>query len=189
MKGGSPVRIRNRTKWRAWLEKNHSLKQDVWLLFYKKHTGKDWLQLAEAVEEALCFGWIDSTLRRIDDETHVIRFSPRRPQSVWSKINKDRVEKLIETGQMTHAGLEAVESAKQSGQWEAAYTSKEKPKVPKDLRHALKDNAEAWRFFETLSNSNQLMYVHWVTSAKRETTRNRRIEKVVEQCARGEKPG
>lgn len=189
MKGVLPVRIKSRADWRKWLEKNHTLKQDIWIVIYKKHTGKDWLSLEEAVKEALCFGWIDSTLRSIDDESYMLRFSPRRPNSVWSKINRERAVCLIEERRMTQAGLAAIEIAKLNGQWDKAYSSKEKPELPDDLIQALQEDDLAWTNFCKLSNSNQLMYVNWVETAKRDVTRRRRIQQVVEQSARGERPG
>jgi uncharacterized protein YdeI (YjbR/CyaY-like superfamily) len=178
----------NRNEWRRWLEKNHDEEGEVWLVLYKKHTGKDGLQLSGAVEEAICFGWIDSTLRRIDDERYMLRFSPRRKDSIWSKINKDRAERMTEEGMMTSAGLEKIENARQSGKWDSAYTSRMKPDMPEDLKGALLENREAWKNFNSFSNSHQLMYIHWINSAKREDTRKRRIREVVKRSARNEKP-
>lgn len=181
--------FKHRAEWRLWLRRNHNRRTELWLGFYKKHTGKAWLQLNEAVEEAICYGWIDGKLRRIDGEKHMVRFSPRRPGSVWSRINRERAERLIAEGKMTAAGLEKVEDAKQSGRWAAAYSHKEKPKLPDDLRDALMRDPEAWKNFNQFSNSNQFMYVFWVNEAKRESTRKRRIRQVVERSARNEKPG
>ncbi len=181
--------FKSRAEWQSWLERNHATSTELWLGFYKKHAGKGWLQLDDAVEEAICFGWIDGKLRRIDDEKHVVRFSPRRRGSVWSKINRERAERMMEEGKMTSVGLGKVEEAKQSGRWEAAYSSKERPKLPKDLREALTRNSQAWKNFNQFSNSQQFMYVYWVIEAKTESTRKKRIEEVVERSGRNEKPG
>jgi len=179
----------NRAEWRLWLERNHDTETEGWLLLYKKHTGKAELQLSEAVEEAICYGWIDGKLRRIDDERYILRFSPRRPKSVWSKINKERAERMTEEGKMTTAGLEKISEAKQSGKWDIAYTSREKPNLPEDLKKALIGNPKAWKNFNEFSNSHQFMYVYWVSDAKRETTRKKRVQQVLERSARNERPG
>ena len=110
----------SRDDWRAWLEENHATALEIWLVHYKKHTGKPGLTLEEAVEEALCFGWIDGVLKLIDDEKYALRFSPRKKGSVWSETNKRRVAKLIRQGHMTEAGLAKVREAKANGQWQAA---------------------------------------------------------------------
>ncbi len=184
-----PLFMKSKSEWREWLERNHHKEQGVWLLFHKKHTGKPGLSYEDAVEEALCFGWIDSTLRRIDKEKHVIRFSPRRKRSVWSEINRRRVEKLMREGKMAAAGLAKVEEAKKSGKWFTAYTSKGKPTIPSDLREALMRDKKAWQNFNNFAPSYQNIYIHWVLSAKREETRKRRINQVVERSARNLKPG
>ena len=181
--------FKDRAEWQTWLERNHDRETELWLGFHKKHTSKGWLQLDEAVEEAIRFGWIDGKLRRIDDEKHKIRFSPRRRGSVWSKINRERAERLIEEGKMTAAGLEKIEEAKQSGRWAAAYSHTERPELPEDLKEALSRNPRAWENFNQFSNSNQFMYVFWVNEAKRESTRKKRVDEVVERSARNEKPG
>jgi uncharacterized protein YdeI (YjbR/CyaY-like superfamily) len=114
---GEPQYFRNGAELRAWLQHNHAEATEVWVLMYKKHTGKPGVTLEEATEEALCFGWIDSVLRRIDDEKHALRFTPRKKGSNWSESNKKRVAKLIEQGRMTEAGLTKIDEAKQTGKW------------------------------------------------------------------------
>ena len=109
-----------REQWRAWLGENHDAAKELWLVFHKKHTGKGGLTYDEAVEEALCFGWIDGILKRIDDEKHMVRFCPRRKNSIWSERNKERVRRMIEAGRMTDIGLAKVQEAKENGQWAKA---------------------------------------------------------------------
>ena len=129
----------DRETWRAWLEKHHATAREIWLVMLKKHVPRPSVTLAEAVEEALCFGWIDGHLRRIDDESHVLRFTPRGRRSVWAQSNKDRVERLIREGKMTPAGLAAVEAAKASGEWDAATAREDVDAVPDDLAGALRE--------------------------------------------------
>ena len=176
-----------REGWRGWLEKNHDKANHVWLIHYKKGSGKKSMTLEESVEEAICFGWIDGKLRKIDDEKFVVRFSPRQPNSVWSKINKERAEKLMVTGRMTKAGIATIEKAKASGSWENAYTNKIKDAIPSDLEEALRKNEQAWSNFQNFANSYRNMYIGWVSSAKTEEMRKKRIEKVVEQSLQNKK--
>src|SRR6266498_5711606 len=110
---------KDRKAWRNWLEKNHSKSPGIWLIYYKKSTGKTRLEYSDAVEEALCFGWIDSTSRPIDDEKYMQRFTPRKPKSGWSGLNKKRIQRMIEQGLMTSAGFEKIELAKKNGSWES----------------------------------------------------------------------
>ena len=180
---------RDRRTWRAWLERHHASRREIWLLFYKKHTGKSCVTLGEAVEEALCFGWIDGKLRRVDDQRHLLRFTPRRPGSVWAESNKARVRRLTAEGRMTEAGLRLVDAAKKSGQWRVATERERSARMPRDLARALDDKPQARRFFENLAPSYRKMYVGWVLAAKREETRQRRIRTVVDRALRGLKPG
>ena len=180
---------RDRRAWRAWLECHHASRREVWLLFYKKHTGRQCITLGEAVEEALCFGWIDGKLRRVDDQRHLLRFTPRRPGSVWAESNKARVRRLTAEGRMTEAGLRLVDAAKNSGQWRAATERERSVRMPRNLARALDNEPQARRFFENLAPSYRKMYVGWVLAAKREETRQRRIRTVVDRALRGLKPG
>jgi len=177
----------NGEEWRTWLAQNHDKTDHVWLLFYKKHVNKKGITLEEAVEEAISFGWIDDKLRRVDEEKFALRFSPRKPKSVWSRINRERAERLITTGKMTKDGLVMIEEAKKSGAWEAAYSNKTKDKLPVDLENALKENREAWHNFQNFANSYRNMYIAWVNGAKTEKTRKKRIEKIVEQAKQNKK--
>ncbi len=178
-----------RAAWRAWLEKHHDSKDAVWLVFLKKHVKRPCLSYDEAVEEALCFGWIDGKMRRIDGEKHRIRFTPRRPGSVWSDLNKSRVRRLLKEGRMTPAGLAMVEEARRRGTWSRGSGKKETGRVPPDLERALARNRKAARNFEGFAPSYRRMYIGWVLAAKREETRRKRIGVVVERSAMNRKPG
>ena len=171
----------NRNEWRDWLDQNHDKKDHVWLLYHKKTSIKRGICLGESVEEAICFGWIDGKLKKINEEKFAVRFSPRQPKSVWSKINKEKAEKLLKLGRMTSAGIATIEKAKASGSWENAYTNKVKDAVPNDLEKALRNNEKAWSNFQNFANSYRNMYIGWVIGAKTERTRKQRIGKVIEQ--------
>ena len=177
-----------REEWREWLEENHSSEKEAWVVIQKKGSTRKGLSYEEAVDEAICFGWIDSVMRRIDDERFRQRFSPRRRRSIWSRINRERAETMIEAGLMMEAGFEAIEEAKRNGMWDSAYSSKEAPVIPEDLAQALREEASSWENFEKFPNYVKFMYVHWVESAKREETRARRIAEVVQRAADNIRP-
>jgi uncharacterized protein YdeI (YjbR/CyaY-like superfamily) len=178
----------NRKEWRIWLEENHSRENEAWVVIQKKRSTRKGLRYEEAVDEATCFGWIDSKMQSIDAERFRQRFSPRRRNSIWSRINRVRAEKLIDEGMMREAGFEAIEEAKRNGMWDSAYTSKEEPVTPRDLLEVLKKDRVGYENWENFSNSVKLMYVRWVESAKREETRARRIIEVVRRAAENIKP-
>jgi len=184
-----PKYFRNRRLWRKWLEKNHNKKNEVWLVYYKKHTGKPSISHKEGVEEALCFGWIDSRVKRIDEERFMQRYTPRKPKSVWSLINKKAAERMIKQGKMTPAGLKKIEEAKKNGRWSRAYTSKKRMSMPQDLKSALMKNKKAQKNFSNFAKSYQNMYIGWVMSAKRDETRKKRIREVVKRSAMNKKSG
>jgi len=183
------IYLKTRAEWREWLKVNHHRQEGIWLVYYKKHTGKPRITYEDAVEEAICFGWIDSTVKRVDEKTYVQKFTPRRKGSVWSKLNKMRAIKLIKAGWMKPLGLEKIEEAKNKGTWQDAYTTKRNVEMPEDLKDALDLNRIAKSFFNTLSPSNRNSYINWVNFARRQETRSKRITKVVEYCAGGIKPG
>jgi uncharacterized protein YdeI (YjbR/CyaY-like superfamily) len=180
---------KNRDEWRIWLEQNHSIETEIWLIYFKKHTKKPTVTYNEAVEEALCFGWIDSLVKRIDEETYMQKYTPRKPNSVWSLANKKRVEKMISKKKMTKAGIELVEIAKKNGWWEKAYSSKTEFEMPQELLKALKANPIAFKNFYNFPPSSQNNYIGWVKSAKRAETIKRRISFVVERSNKNLKPG
>ncbi len=175
----SPLQVKNRAGWRAWLEKHHATEKEVWLLLYKKGAARPGLSLDDAVEEALCFGWIDGRLRRIDDEKHVLRFSPRRRGSIWSESNKARVQRMIEQGRMTESGLARVREARENGEWDRAALREDVSVVPPDLQMALQANGIAQSDFENLAPSLRKQYIWWIASAKTDPTRQKRIAETV----------
>ncbi len=170
---------KDRAAWRKWLSRNHDKQQGVWLVYYKKESGKSRVPYADAVEEALCFGWIDSTMRPLDSERYMQLFTPRKPKSEWSKLNKDRVEKLIAEGLMTPAGLEKIEISKKNGNWEKI-DHVEAFIVPDDLAKQLKKSKKAVAYFESLKKTNKKYLLHWLGSAKRAETREKRIAEIME---------
>ena len=178
----------NRQEWRSWLEQNHDKASEIYLVFYKLSTKKPTVTYEEAVEEALCFGWIDGVRKGRDAETYMNRFTPRKPKSTWSVVNKDRVAKLISEGKMTEAGLKLVEIAKQNGQWEAAYQLSAKQEIPQDLDDALEANEAALIFFKSLSNTNQFIYIRQLEKIKSLELRAQRLERIVKLCERELKP-
>jgi len=189
MKETTPLYLKNRREWRAWLRKNHATSDGVWMLYYKKHTNKPRISYDDAVEEALCYGWIDSKVRRIDNEKFKQVYTPRNDNSVWSLLNRKRALKMIRAGKMTKAGMKKIEEAKQNGKWQAAYTSRKKSRLPSDLKKALMKNKKAWQHFQAFANSYQNMYIGWVRDSKRKETREKRIKKVVARSAQNKKAG
>jgi len=184
-----PRLFRNRAAWRRWLESNHESADEIWLLFYKKHTGKQSVRYEEAVEEALCYGWIDSKLKRIDDEKHMQRYTPRKKGSNWASSNKKRVTRLIAEGQMTEAGLRKIEQAKKDGSWKRLDEMAKPGRIPKDLNEALKADPTAKKNFNAFTKSQRSQYLGWLNSAKRPETRSKRIAQIVERAAANIKPG
>jgi uncharacterized protein YdeI (YjbR/CyaY-like superfamily) len=173
--------------WRKWLEKKHQSEQSVWLVYYRTATKIPSLTWSEAVDEALCFGWIDSTKKTIDKERYMQYFSPRKPSSTWSKVNKDKVAKLTQNKQMKQAGFDCIETAKQNGNW-SLMDDVENLIVPADLEMALKNNESAMEFYESQSKSIKKILLYWVVVAKRTETRNKRITEIIESAAEGLKP-
>lgn len=182
------VQFEDRRAWRNWLRRNHARETEIWVLIHKKSAGMAGVPYEEAVEEAICFGWIDGKLRRIDDRRHMIRFTPRKPGSVWSESNRKRAERMISSCRMTKHGLETVDVAKKNGRWAEAYAPKEVPEIPDDLAAALGANDMAARNFESFANSYKSAYVYWVLGAKRPETRAKRIREVVARAALNKKP-
>ncbi len=167
-----------REDWRKWLEKNHDKAEGVWFVYYKKSANKPRVSYDEAVEEALCFGWIDSLPRKVDDERSKLLFTPRKPKSVWSKLNKTRIEKLVANGAMTETGLAKIEAAKKDGSWNALDKS-DALEIEKDLAEAFAKNERAKTNFEKFSASVKRGILYWIYSAKTSETRSKRIEKTI----------
>jgi uncharacterized protein YdeI (YjbR/CyaY-like superfamily) len=180
--------FRTRAAWAKWLDAHHGDEAGIWLKFAKKGTGVTTVSYAEALEVALCYGWIDAMVKRLDDTYYLQRFTPRRTRSKWSKLNREAATRLIEAGLMQPPGLAEVERAKADGRWDAAYDSPSTATVPDDLERALRRNKKAREFFATLSASNRYSILYRIRDAKRPETRARRIAQFVEMLARREKP-
>lgn len=178
---------KSQSDWREWLEKNHHSKQSVWLVYFKSSTKMPSLTWSEAVDEALCFGWIDSTKKTIDDERYMQYFSRRKPNSNWSRINKEKVAALVDQGLMTKAGLESIEKAKKNGSWNLL-DDVEALVVPEDLRTALSNSKGSMEYFDGLSKSDKKILLYWVVSAKRSETRQKRILEIAECGSENLKP-
>ena len=183
------IYCKNRDDWRGWLQQNHALSDEIWLIYFKKHTKKETVRYAEAVEEALCFGWIDSLVKRIDDETYMQKYTPRKKNSLWSLVNKNRTKKLIKEGKMTTAGMEQIEIAKKNGKWMKAYSSKKVIEMPEFFEKELKKDSRAFTNFFNFAKSYQNQYLGWILSAKREETRQKRVKIVLERCHKNQEPG
>ena len=183
---------KTRKQWRDWLEKNHQTSPGVWFTYYKKETGKPRVSYDEAVEEALCFGWIDSLPRKLDAERTMLKFTPRKPKSVWSKLNKTRVEKLITDKLMMPAGAACIAIAKQNRSWDTLTASDNAAatnQLPDDLTIFFAKNKKAKENFQKFSMSIRKQFLAWIDSAKRPETRKERIKQTVLMAAANKKPG
>jgi uncharacterized protein YdeI (YjbR/CyaY-like superfamily) len=192
----SPIKLpraqyfKTRAQWRAWLKLNHKKSKGLWLGYYKKHTKKASVTYEEAVQEALCWGWIDSQIHRVDDERYIQRYTPRHKDSIWSETNRKRVALMIKTGQMTNAGLEKIKLMKQPETDEATRAQLAKdPATPPDLKKALKADKKAWPVWQDWAPSYRKTYIWFIADAKRACTRQNRIKQVVKRVAQGLKPG
>jgi uncharacterized protein YdeI (YjbR/CyaY-like superfamily) len=173
------VYAKNRREWRKWLAKNHDKCAEIWLVYYKKDSGMPRVPYEDAVEEALCFGWIDGKIKKIDEACFAQRFTPRRPRSSWNETNIQRAERLIAEGKMTPAGL-------------AAFNSKQRAKplvdeIPKNLEAVFRKQSTAWKNYENFPPYYRRMTARWVADAKKEETRLGRLQKLIELCARNER--
>lgn len=184
-----PVIFKSQKLFRNWLEKNHDKCDFIWLAIKKKDSKIKCITYQEALEESLCFGWIDGIVKRCNEDFFMQRFTPRRTGSVWSLINKNKVEALIKSGKMTEAGIKKIEEAKKNGYWDKAYSSKIRQPLPVDLKKALKAMPDAWKNFSAFAPSHQHMYIAWVNFVKKDDARKRRIVRVVERSAKNIKPG
>ncbi len=174
-------------KWNAWLLKNHSTSNGIWVKLYKKDSGKKGMTRAEALDEALCFGWIDGQSKSGDDKYWIQKFTPRRAKSLWSKINREHVARLIKEKRMQPAGLKEIEEAKKDGRWEQAYDSPKNMEVPADFLKELKKDKKAYEFYKTLNKTN-LYAIGWrLQTAKKPETRERRMKTLLEMMKDGKK--
>jgi uncharacterized protein YdeI (YjbR/CyaY-like superfamily) len=175
--------VRTRRAWRAWLAKHHTSSPGVWLVFYKAHTGVASIRYDEMVREALCFGWIDSLGKRLDEDRYAIKLTRRRPTSKWSDLNRRRWKELEAEGLLTRAGLEAAPTSN-------SYAPRPRvPQLPAYIARALKTNPRAWTFFRQLSPTNRRDFVVWIHTAKRPETRERRLRQSIALLAAGRKLG
>jgi uncharacterized protein YdeI (YjbR/CyaY-like superfamily) len=177
----------SRQAWRQWLTLNHDKVKGVQLVFFKKNSGISTLSYEDAVEEALCFGWIDGRTNKLDDKRYLIKFSQRLPGSTWAKSNKERVARLIKEGQMTPAGLQVIERAKKDGSWDSL-NELENLVLPGDLEEAIRADKIAWKNFQVLSPSVKKQVLWWLYGAKLEQTRSSRIQHILDSLQNGINP-
>ncbi len=187
-KDGKPIlQLASPEEWEAWLDAEHASSDGVWLKFAKKGSGVTTVVYAEALDVALCFGWIDSQVMTLDERFYLQKFTPRRSRSKWSKINVEKIEALTKAGRMRPAGLEQVELAKADGRWNAAYSSPANMTEPPDLKKALKASPKAAEFWARLNKSNRYAVIYQLEDAKKPETRERRLAKFIGMLERGEK--
>ena len=178
----------NKKKWAIWLAKQHDKSKGVWLKLAKKNSRIDSVTYDEALDVALCYGWIDGQKGSFDDQYWLQKFTPRGPKSIWSKINTEKAERLIASGDMKPAGLKAIEAAKQDGRWAAAYSSQKNMSMPEDFQAALDQNQKAKAFFGALKSAERYSFLFRIQTAKKAETRAKRIQQFVEMLGKGEKP-
>lgn len=173
--------------WRKWLDLNHNKKEAVWLIFYKKKSPNYNLSWSESVDEALCFGWIDSTKKTIDTEKYIQYFSKRKAKSNWSKINKDKVKTLVEQKLMKEEGYKSIEIAKENGSW-TLLDEVEALIIPEDLKGEFENHEGSMKYFNNLSKSAKKILLYWIVSAKRKETRQKRVLEIAENASENLKP-
>lgn len=183
---------KDRKAWRSWLQKNYDKSKGIWLIYYKMGKSKPRLPYSDMVEEALCFGWIDSLPRKLDDERSMLMFTPRKPKSVWSDVNKERIERLIQNGLMTEAGLVKIKAAQFDGSWDTLTAPNHAAlsnQLPKDVLLAFKGKKAALANYKAFSPSIRKQFMYWIDSAKTPGTRAKRIEQTVLMSEANKKPG
>jgi uncharacterized protein YdeI (YjbR/CyaY-like superfamily) len=184
--------FRTAAEWREWLEQNHATEKEIWLVYYKRTSGKTSVTHDEALDEALCYGWIDSIVKRLDADCYMQKWTPRKPDSVWSAVNKARIKKLTEAGRMAAPGLAKVAAAKRDGSWEKLSSIDRigrPPDIPEDLKEALAADHSVKEKFDRLPPSQKKLWAWWVLSAKRPETRARRIAETLKGVDAGRRPG
>jgi len=184
--------FKNAAAWRAWLARHYAREKSIWLVYYKKGSGKTSLTYSEALDEALCYGWIDSTVNRLDSERYMQKWTPRNLDSIWSAANKERVKKLMAQGRMAAPGKAKVAAAKRNGSWDKLSDIDRigrTGEIPEDLSAALAGNPAAREKFERLAPSQKKLWAWWVLSARRPETRARRIAETVKGVSAGRRPG
>lgn len=181
--------VASREEWRAWLQQHHADASEVWLVYFKKHTGKPTVGYTESVEEALCFGWIDGLKKSIDEERYTHRFSPRKAKSKWTPLNIQRARKMIEAGKMTRAGLVSFEQRLEYDEDFLQARAKKRPGLPAEMEEAIRRNNNAWKNFNQLAPGYRKQYVSWLVAAKRPETRQRRLQEAIRLLAANRKLG
>lgn len=189
IKPNQPHHFQNREQWRLWLQENGAVQRETWLAIMKKHAIIPGIYLEEAMEEAVCFGWIDSVMKSTPDEFYYLRFTPRKPGSIWSISNQKRVERMTALGKMAEAGMAKVQEAKENGEWEAAIRREDTSHLPEDLSRALDANPAARANFEKYPPSQKKQILYLIATAKTEKTRQKRIQETVERAAQGRRLG
>ena len=175
------------TAFEAWLKKNHAKSPGIWIQFFKKGSGVQTITYSEALDEALCWGWIDSQIKRYDNKSYLQRFGPRKPKSIWSKTNRMHIARLSKAGRMMHAGLAQVAAAKKDGRWEGAYDSPKNMAVPSDLLKALAQHKKAERFFKSLNKANVYAIAWRLQTAKKPETRKMRMSLILAMLKKSQK--
>ena len=182
--------FKNNTEWEKWLEQNHDKEKELFLLYYKKHTGKPCISYDDSVKTALCYGWIDGLVNRIDNESYTRRFTPRNAKSIWSESNKKRVAELLKEGKMKPLGLKLVEAAKQNGNWERAYSfPRTGLEISDQFKAELNNNTKACAYFDSLSQTQKNHFIMWINTAKRPETKQKRIKESIELLTNKKKLG
>jgi len=181
--------VTDRDQWRDWLSQHHDTEAGIWLVFYKKATSKPTIEYDAAVEEALCFGWIDSIIKRVDGEKYVRKFTPRKDKSNWSALNRKRASKMIRARRMTDVGLAKIKSAKKTGLWDQDGRPRISLDIPREFAEALAGNKKARECFEKLAHSYSRHYLGWIAAAKRPETKKRRIDESIALLEKGRKLG
>lgn len=180
------IYAKNRKEWRSWLQKNYKSEKGIWLIYHKKHTRKESVPYTDAVEEAICFGWIDGRIKKIDNDKYMQLYSPRTSKSLWSEINVERAKKMIKQGSMTKYGLKVFREGTKT---KARIPSSKNFSVPSYFRESLAKNEKARNNFQKISPSAKLAYVYWVGTAKTDKTRQKRIKITIEQLSKNKKFG
>lgn len=181
------LEFRTEADWQAWLDKNYALPEGIWLKIAKKDTGVTTVNYQEALRVALCYGWIDGLVNKLDDKYYIQKFTPRRPRSIWSKRNVGIVNELIAEGKMQLPGYKAIEEAKADGRWDAAYDSPGNMTVPEYFIDELKKHSQAYNFFQSLNKTNLFAIGFRLQTAKKPETRNKRMKEIIEMLSRNEK--
>ena len=184
--------LTSREEWRKWLETHHDKKKEIWLVYYKKHSNKPRIPYDDAVEEAICFGWIDSTVRTLDDERYMQKFTPRNSKSNWSDLNKERARKMIKAGKMTEAGCEKIRellAEDKNGLKTGKKETKKELVIPPEIEKVLSANKGAWENFNNFAPGYRRQYIEWILDAKKKETRQRRLKEVISRLEENKKPG